>query len=435
MKILIITDEVWNDEVHGNNILTNWFEGINADFANIYCSPGKPSNKICNNYFQITDKMVLKSLITKKKAGKRILLEKDYLNTKNFVADEGSRKIYRILKKITTETLRLLRDLIWKYGNYDTDGISQFIDHFSPDIIFSPRMATIKMLRVEKIVYDLAKVPIVAFTGDAEYTLKLLRLSPIFWIRRFLLRKELRKMMHNYSLYYTLSNEQKLQYESLFGYKFKILRKTGIFINIRHEEKQINKPITLIYAGKLYSNRWKTLINLVKAIKKLNVTNQEFFLKIYSKDKLSRYQNRILNDGYNSVFMGAVQAKDLKNVYHKADIVLHVESLDIKNRLLTKFSFSTKIIDCLESTCAVMVISWDKHSGYTYLESEDAAILVQSKNEILVKLREIYDNKNLINDYAEKAYECGVRNHQRGIIQKMLLDDFRDVINKSNVKS
>ncbi len=33
MKILLITSEEWNDAVYGNNVLTNWFEGLDAEFA------------------------------------------------------------------------------------------------------------------------------------------------------------------------------------------------------------------------------------------------------------------------------------------------------------------------------------------------------------------------------------------------------------------
>ena len=59
MRILIIADEVWNDSIHGNNVLTNWFEDFPAEFAEIYCSPGIPKNSICKKYFQITDKGVI----------------------------------------------------------------------------------------------------------------------------------------------------------------------------------------------------------------------------------------------------------------------------------------------------------------------------------------------------------------------------------------
>ena len=43
MRILLITDEIWNDRVFGNNVLENWFNDMpDAEFAQIGCWPGKP---------------------------------------------------------------------------------------------------------------------------------------------------------------------------------------------------------------------------------------------------------------------------------------------------------------------------------------------------------------------------------------------------------
>ena len=51
MKILVLSSEVWNDEINGNNVTSNWFEGMEAEFANIYCEPGVPYNRCCKKYF------------------------------------------------------------------------------------------------------------------------------------------------------------------------------------------------------------------------------------------------------------------------------------------------------------------------------------------------------------------------------------------------
>ena len=67
MRMLVITDEEWNDFVYGNGVLTNWFSGFNAEIAQIYTSPGLPINDICNKYFQITDSQMLKSIFGGKK--------------------------------------------------------------------------------------------------------------------------------------------------------------------------------------------------------------------------------------------------------------------------------------------------------------------------------------------------------------------------------
>lgn len=432
MKILLLTDEVWNDDLHGNNILTNWFEGIDAEFANIYCSPGHPLNNSCEKYFQITDKMMLRSLVSKSKAGKPFHSKDEIIQEDMLLSEPQNQLLYSTLKSITTESLRAIRELIWNYGKYDTEALSSFIKEFKPDIIFSPRLATIKILRLEKIVYDLTNVPIVAFTGDAEYTLKMFRISPIFWMKRLALRRKLRAMMPNYSLYYTLSNEQKLEYEEEFGTKVKILRKTGDFNKYTTNNQKVKSPIKMVYAGKLYSNRWKTLADIVKAIKVINQDEKKIILEIYSKDKLTKKQYRLLNDGRNSIFRGGVKPEMLNDIYNRSDISLHVESFDLRNKLLTRLSFSTKIIDCLESGCAVMVVAWNKHSGYEYLESEDAAITISNKKEITMKLNEIVENNNLILQYSRKAFECGMRNHNRESVQDMILNDFKSIIQTAN---
>jgi len=429
MKVLIITDEVWNDSIHGNNVLSNWFEGFNAELAEIYCSPGQPLNKCCKIYFQITDMMMFKSLFSGEKAGVELILD-DY-STTNFAAsaEQEHKKLYTFLKSITTESLRALREFFWLYGKYDKDKLRKFIEQFNPDIIFCPRMASSKILRLERIVEEIANKPIVAFTGDDEYSLSQLRLSPVYWLRRFKLRSNLRKNMKLYSLYYTHSEEQGDEYRKIYKMRTKTLFKCSDFSpNVM--TKVINEPIKLIYAGKLYCNRWKSLVEIVKALKKINEDETKMILEIYTKDKLTKQQKKLLDDEKNSFMKGPVSSEALKEIYRHADIALHVESFDLKNRLLTKYSFSTKIIDCLSSSCAVMAICWNRHAGYIYLSKEDAAFCVDSYEKIGVTLQRICDKPELINEYAKKAAECVMRNHKREVVQQNMYNDFNEIITK-----
>ena len=429
MKILLITDEVWNDQIHGNNVLSNWFDGINekynVEIANIYCSPDLPLNNCCKKYFQITDTMMVKSILNRKKAGCALLFD-NYPTAKMAIplySELENKRLYDILKTITGETVRSIREMIWSIGRYNIDEMYKFIDEFSPDIIFSPRMGTLKILRLEKIVYEHTKKPIVAFTGDNEYSCRCFNISPIFWIRRFIFRKKFQKMMPNYSLYYTLSSEQKDEYEKEFRCNIKVLHKCGNFCK-DIEEKPTNNPIKMIYAGKLYCNRWKCLAAIGEALKKINSNKLKMQLDIYTTDKVSRRQREALDNGKDTFLKGAVTPHELKKIYKDADIALHVESFDLINRLLTRVSFSTKIIDCLASGCAVMAICWNKHSGYTYLKREDAAICIDNLDKIESVLEKICNNTNIVAEYAQKARECGIRHHRREDIQSMLISDF-----------
>lgn len=423
MRILVLSNEVWNDKINGNNVTSNWFEGMNADFANIYASPDSPDNKCCDKYFQITDKMMLRSIFTKNRAGKELELR----GHETVLAEAEPKKLYGFLKKISGSFVRFARECLWLVGNYDYEAMSNFINEFKPDIVFSERMATCKMLRLEKVVSSITDAPIVAFTGDDEYSLRRIRISPFFWINRIMIRNRLREMVKKYKIYYTLSYEQLVDYERRFECKMKILQKCGDFPE-NYRERQIHNPIKIIYAGKFYCNRWKVLAQIADELRRINEDGVRVILEIYTRDVPTRKQKELLDDRRSSFIMGGVSQEELKIRYNEADIALHVESCDLKNRLDTRLSFSTKIVDCIASGCAVLAYCWEKHAGLTYLKREDAAICVSSKMELRNALEEIVNHKEIIASYAKKAYECGIRNHRRDDVQRMLLADFESII-------
>lgn len=432
MKILIITDEAWNDKIHGNNVLTNWFEGFDAEFAQIYCSPGEPYNKCCKKYFQVTDTMMVRSIINRNSVGVvRCFKDVPYLD--HTVINSGieleNKQLYSKLKSITTETLRAIRDLIWYFGKYDIEKLKEFINEFDPDIIFCPRLSSVKLLRFEKIVKQITYKPMVAFTGDDEYSLNQVNLSLVYWLRRFIKRRMMRKTVSIYDLYYTHSEEQGKEYSKIFKVPTKILLKCGEF-SLNKVHTKVNYPIRVVYAGKLYCNRWKSLAAIGQALQEINCSETNIILEIYTKDKVSKKQQKMLNDGRNIFLRGAVTPEKLKDIYEGADIALHVESFDLKNKLLTKFSFSTKIIDCMASGCAVMAMCWEKQAGFAYLKKEDAAFTIGSKDEIYTVLKRIMENPDLVKVYAKNAINCGIRNHLKVKIQKMIFDDFSNIIKR-----
>lgn len=433
MNILIIADEVWNDEIHGNNVLTNWFDGFDANFSEIYCSPGKPLNNICVNYFQITDKMMLKSILSPIKAGKKIIIS-GQLNCSTSILniEDEDKKLYSFLKSITGDFLRLIRQIIWCCGRYDKAELCNFIKEQNPDIIFAARYSSLKLLRLEKKVKNYCNVPIVAYTGDDEYSLGQIKISPFYWITRLITRHVMRKQIPNYSLYYTHSFIQGKLYCTEFDIKTKVLLKTGNFEK-QNVHKKVNDVIRIVYIGKLYCNRWKTLGIIVNMLNKINKNEKKAILEIYTLDKITKKQNILLNDKKNSYIMGGISPAEIPQIYNKSDIILHVESLDLKNRLLTKYSFSTKVIDSLASGCALWAIGWKEHCACQYLKENDCAIVSNTKDEIESDLLKIIHNNSIILEYANKAYLFGKENLQRNTVQKHIKQDFENIIN--NYKS
>lgn len=429
MKILLITAEEWNDAVHGNNVLTNWFLDFPAEFAHVYCSPGKPNNTVCHQYFRITDAEMLRSIFGKK-AGREIF-PKEYSDNANGTTINAQREgVYQKMKVLSTiihSPVIILREAIWYFGRYDKNSLQRFIEEFAPDIVFCPRLITPRLMRLESMISRMTDAPFVAFTADNEVSFNCYSWSPLFWLRRLAIHHSFKKHVGLYRHYFMFSEDQAHEYHQQYGLPTSCLYKCGSFAD-KFEPKSVNKPIRMIYAGRLYCNRWKTLAAIGEALEKLNQDEERMFLDVYTADILTRKQQRVLG-GFKHLHVHApITSTQLTEEYKKADIALHVESFDKEFRLATRYSFSTKIIDLMASSCAIMAICWEKHAGYTYLKQNDAAICISDNKDIQPTLQHIIDQPNLIEEYAHKAWLCGVKNHTKEHISETIMQKFNEVI-------
>lgn len=430
MKILLITSEEWNDAVYCNNVLTNWFEGFDAEFAQIYCSPGLPYNHVCNRYFQITDTQMVRSLYTGKRAGgviKKPTQETDVVLSKVNAQRTGSYKWLKQLSLYVHTPMMIVRDAIWLLGRYDKKALRDFIYSFRPDIVYCPRFFSPKLMRLERLVSTMTDAPFVAFTADNEASLNCYSWSPLFWLRRLAIHYSFKKHVSLYRHYFMFSEDQAQEYHQQYSLPTSCLYKCGSFVE-GFEPKSVKKPIRMIYAGRLYCNRWKTLVAIGEALEQLNAEEEKMVLDVYTADMLTRKQERALMDFKYLHVHAPITSSQLTEEYKKADIALHVESFDKEFRLATRYSFSTKIIDLMSSSCAIMAICWDMHAGYQYLKEHDAALCVSDYDGILPLLQNISERPSLVQEYAQKAWKCGVKNHSRERIQCQIRDTFQSIL-------
>lgn len=431
MKILLITDEIWNDRVFGNNVLENWFNDMpDAEFAQIGCLPGKPLNRMCTRYFQLTDVMMAKSLLGSKAGISFVVPVDEMQNSPQTASYIASSKFYLFMKKISGTPVRLLREFIWSIGRYNKVELQRFINDFDPDIVFCPRLSTWKLMRLENTVANMTNVPFVGFTADDEASFREYSWSPLYWVNRYFFHRAFHKHIKLFKHYFTFSADQCAEYTAEYGIPTSTLYKCGQFSN-QLNKKEIGDPIRLVYAGRLYCNRWKSLAEIGKALKIINEDGLKMVLDIYTQESLTDKQRKALSEDSFIYLKGSVSPAELKEVYRKADIALHVESFDRVNRLRTRVSFSTKIIDLMASTCAIMAVCWNEHAGYKYLEGNDAAFCIDAYDKILPQLQQIVENPRLISEYANKAHQCGLTNHNKEKIQGQIISKFKQVISQS----
>lgn len=426
MRILIISKEAWRDEQNGGNVLSNMFSQLpNSEFAQIYCNEQEPNNTICRNYYQMSDRMMVNNILHRAHVGRKVVYDKVPTKT------EAKTESYKTAGgKFGGNLKRVARELVWAIGRWDKKEIITYAREFNPDIIFAPCYGNHYMQRLTALVHNALNVPVVSYISDDFYTNKQFKFSPIFWLNHMFIRRRTRKIFRHYSLVYTMTDEQKQQCERDFGENMKILRKNGKFEN-QYLKSKVNDPIRFVYAGGIYLNRWKTLGALAEAMRHINADGVKMVLDIYTNNKLDQQMQQEINDGITARVHKAVSMAELMDIYHKSDVALHAEAFDITNRHVVRMSFSTKIVDCMDSGCAVMAICDKKQAGGSYLRRNECAICIHDLKQIESVLRNIVDHPNQLIKMQNKAFEVGRKYHLQENITRDLINDFESLCKKN----
>lgn len=428
-RILIIAVDPWRDDSNGGNVFTNLFSGWENEyeFAQIYFRSQLPNNTICKRYYQLSEKEMIKSSLVHKAFGREITSE----DLVNLNIDENQDKFENpILSKVKNKHLNIVYTLInflWLFANWKTKQLNAFIDEFQPDIIFAPLNNSPFILKFDRYIAERTGKKLISYVSDDHLSYRQKSISPLYWLNRMCVRNAAIKTASYYSLLYTMTDEQLKEYTEILHVPMKILRKGGDFSNYI-EAIQEKAPYTIIYGGNLLYGRISTVKSLVSAVKQINQERGKTFeIKIFTPTDLSNEDMSVLNDGENSFMFGRVTQKQLNEAYSQSSIALHVDSFETRQRLATRLSFSTKIIDLMHTGCCVMAICWKESSPYKYLKKEDAAICIDSVENIKEVLVDIIHHPEQLHEYARKAWACGARNHDIVKIQQDLKEDFENL--------
>lgn len=425
-RVLIIAVDPWRDDSNGGNVFTNLFSGWKNEyeFAQIYFRSQFPNNKICKRYYQLSEKEMIKASLTHKAFGREIKPEEFVNFTFEDNQDNFKNPILSKVKNMHLNIVNTIINFLWLFANWKTKQLNDFIDEFQPDYIFAPLNNSPFILKFDRYIAERTGKKIISYVSDDHLSYRQKSLSPLFWLNRMCVRNAAISTTKYYSLLYTMTDEQLKEYSELLHVPMKILRK-GCDFSSYVDTVQEKEPYTIIYGGNLLYGRISTVKGLVEAVKQINQEKGKTFeIKIFTPTYLSNEDMSVLNDGENSFVLGRVSQEQLNDAYSHASIALHVDSFEKSQRLSTRLSFSTKIVDLLHTGCCVMAICWKESSPFKYLSKEDAAICIDSPNAIYKTLKNIADNPLILHNYSQKAWDCGARNHNIHDIQAYLKADF-----------
>ena len=426
MNILIFNEAAWNDKNSFGNTVSNLFCGKewNSDnFSSFYVRKQLPDNKANVMYYNLSAIDILKGICRLKIKGQVFFSEDIELRIASYSsAHKNEQKRIDKLHQNKKDFIYWGHELIWRSRLWINQYFKQFISKADPDILFA--FATSPFILWPLICYlkKHTSCKVVLLIADDVYG----NYDRMPLYRRKYLKALLKKSILNADKLYGISDEMSAQYKRMFSKDVTTLYK-GCDLSIIPKQ-YLNKPLRFVYAGNLLWGRDDILAKIASAIKKENEYEKKANLEIYTGMTITEKLQDMLNISGCSQIMGVRSYDEIKKIMHDADVVLHVESFDEKNIETVRYSFSTKIIDCLQSGAQVLGIGPAGIASIEYIRKVDGAVVIDDLTQIQYTIGSIIRDQECILDNIEKTRKYAIAHHEISSVQEKLKKDLENLL-------
>ena len=422
MRLLVITRAPWlNDNGTGSTLTDLFSEFSDMEIYSLCMREAPAVCSISKKNFYISERQIVNALIHRGTVGK--ITDSSSVETTDQQKEIAT---YNKAKKYNFTIFQFCREFIWGTGIWKNKNLDNYLKEVKPDFIFFPDFPCVYAHKVLKYIKKKTNAKVAIFHADDCYTLKQFSLSPLYWLFRFYQRKWVRSSVNIADVHYVISDVQKKDYDKAFGVNNKLLTKFGDFSSDPDLKKEFNNPLKIVYTGNIGLNRWKSLAMIAEALKQINKERIKAELIIYTGNEITDKIRRVLDVPGVSKILGKVNSNEIPFIQNSADILVHVESLDLKNRLTVRQSFSTKIVDYFKRGRAILAVGPKEVASIKHLIDNNCAFVADTVDDLVKEISRCIVDKKLLNEYAMKAYDCGRRLHNQKDMLKMLRNDMKN---------
>lgn len=418
MRILVISNVPWDDRNSLGNTVSNWFEGWNdAVFYNVYCRMAAPSNPVCDNYYTVPPLSLLKNFCHPSKTGWRFYGK----DASAFAIDGSETSLINSAQQGNKEWMYSITDFAYATGIWKTKQYKAFIAEANPDIVFSFGIADSFIYENYCYIKKHTHAQIVTFVADDVYG----AYQDGKELRNRLQAIRFRRMMRMSDKVYGASEQLCEAYQRLFNVCMRPLYKGCLPVQIKDK---VGKPLKLVYSGNLLWGRGELLAMIADSLVEINAKGTKATLEIYTGSYVKPELERSLNRGECSKVMGRRNYDEITDIMHNADLALQVESFDEKTSKIVRYSFSTKITDCLQSGVPMMVIGPSGIASVEYSRRIPGVIVVDNPKEITSQLALFVNEGNALLDRVSSISGFAQKYHNLQAIKQTLRNEFSELI-------
>ena len=397
MKVLIVSHNCFSETQNmGKTLMTLFSQFDKSEIMQLFFHPSVPMVDICSDYYRITDKDVIKSLIKRKSCGATIFPS---LGHESIVFDAG---VARKKVKQSNYFLRRLRDVLWQLSKWKSDDLKLWLNSGKPDVVFYALGESMFSQNIAMWISDYLSIPLVTYICDDFY---------FYGKKAGLLQKvinagmikNLAKTIKKSKKIISICEEMGEAYEKEFSVPF-YTAMTGSSFEAGTLEKR-EKTNQLSYIGNLSQGRWESLLDIKDVLDEINKEYKcDYKLVYYGKEK--EELAKIIQYG------GLLDSEGVKKTMAESLMLIHTEGFNEKFQARVKFSVSTKIADSLASGTCLLAYGPNCLASIGYLKNTGGALVVTDKSELKERLHEAFADPAYRSLIEKKALAVATQNHE-----------------------
>lgn len=393
-KLLIISNNPLSENSNNGKTIYSYIDSVpKENIAQLYFSSEIPSI-LGYNYFQITDKDVLKGILSPNKRGREVIGKVKMISFNQ-----------EYKKGIPKNTFtRIIREIIWR-KNWKSKQLNTWLEKFKPTAIFFVGGDSIFAYNICNYISKKYNARLTLYITD-DYIMPRKKENIFSKKRREIIAKKIEETLELSNEFFTVSHPMQQAYKRKFG------RDSNVIVNMTDDLKKekdikIDDKIILVYAGSLYYGRDDVCGEIALAIKKYNrYGKKKAFFKIYTNVEPSIESKKKFEIEDVCKFCGSLKKDELIREFNKATILVFVESFDEEQIEKTKYSLSTKVPEYLSVGKPILAVGPSGIGSMEYLS--DCAFNINNRNDIESGILDLLINEKLrekISVLGEEKYK------------------------------
>ena len=413
MKVLIISHNALSTYNNMGRTLLSLFSTFPKEqLCQLFVHPAMPDAGACESYYRITDKQVLKGVLTFSVPGGELT---EQAGAAHAPAEANTNQAVGRTKPLA----RMGRDVLWKLSRWYSAPLKGWLADQKPDCIFlAPGYA--------KFIYDIALrisrdlgIPIVTYICDDYYFVKTPK-GLLARCQQGMLRRKMDQTLSKTAHLVGICPEILAPYTEKFGVAGTEIMTGASFTSPRRPEHG-GIGAVFSYFGNIGCNRYINLAHLGRTLDEINrETGKSHRLEIYTGEHREEIMAQFRDIACVTV-SGFIAPEQVRQKTLTSDFVVHTEAFDPESMDLVKNSVSTKIADSL--ACGIPLVAYGpaQVASMAHLIRHDCAFIATSPEALRPMLDKALSDGHYFQQIVDNAQATAKACHDAAANSRKLM--------------